>query len=72
MVLIPGEDQVVEDGAVHNGGHEELQGNGSKVCTSFLLEDFKFTLGHRLTEHSELNHACTFINLRKEEKTRRY
>lgn len=44
VVLIPGEDQDVEDGAVHNGGHEDVQANGSKVRTSCLSEDFKCAL----------------------------
>lgn len=37
VVLIPGEDQLLEEEAVHNGCLEDHQANGSKVCTSFCF-----------------------------------
>lgn len=63
VVLLPGEDQLLEDGAVHNGGHEDLQANGSKVRTLFLCKaktlNAHWCLVQQLNEQSELNDACT-------------
>lgn len=38
VALLPGEEQVQEEAAVHNGCHDDHKSNGSKVCLLLLPE----------------------------------
>lgn len=51
VALLPGEEQVQEEAAVHNGCHDDRKSNGSKVCLLLLPEpsglDFQLLIqGH--------------------------